>query len=144
MIDLISSFISTGIETLLAYGALAGAVLAFAARFEPRTPKWLSTHATTALLCVSVWHFSALHHDREADIAQLKADYNALTRVAAAHKVISQQANKSLLDRLQQVGALEAKVRDYELELQKGRVAACPSDPAYLRRMHALQFREAL
>ncbi len=144
MISLLAAFITTGIDSLLAYGALAGAVLAFAARLEPRTPKWLSTYTTTALLCVSAWYFSALHHDREADIAQLRADYKALTRITAAHKVISQQANDSLLDRLRQVGALEEKVRDYEFELQRGRIATCPSDPAYLERMHALQFREAL
>ncbi|KZL17270.1 hypothetical protein [Pseudovibrio sp. WM33] len=144
MIDLISSFISTGIETLLAYGALVGAVLAFVARFEPRTPNWLSTLATTALLCVSVWFFSALHHDREAEVAQLKADNSALTRVAAAHKVISEQASKNnLLDRIQQLSSVEEKVRDYELELERGKIAACPPDPAYLSRMRALQFRKA-
>ena len=135
MINLLAAFLTTGLDTLLAYGALSGAVLAFIARFDPRIPGWLSATATTALLCVSVWYLSALHHDREADLAQLKADYNALTRVAAVHKVISQQASESLLDRLRQVGVLEEKVRDYELELQRGRVAACPSDPAYLERM---------
>ncbi|KZK97955.1 MULTISPECIES: hypothetical protein [unclassified Pseudovibrio] len=143
MIDLISSFISTGIEALLAYGALVGAVVAFVARFEPRTPNWLSTLATTALLCVSVWFFSTLHHDRQAEVAQLKADNNALTRVATAHKIISKQASEKLLDRIQQISTLEEKVRDYELELERGKITACPSDPAYLSRMRALQFRKA-
>jgi hypothetical protein len=143
MINLIAAFVSTGIETLLAYGALVGALLAFIARFEPRTPNWFSSLITTALLCVSVWFFSALHHDREAEVAQLKADNNALTRVATAHKIISEQASKSLLDRVQQLSSVEEKVRDYELELERGKISACPPDPAYLSRMRALQFRKA-
>ncbi|MGH0004063.1 hypothetical protein ACQU0X_28665 [Pseudovibrio ascidiaceicola] len=143
MIALIASFISVGIDTLLAYGALVGAVLAFLARFDPRTPSWLSSLTTTALLCVSVWFFSALHNDREAEVAQLKADNSALRRVATAHQVISEQASEGLLDRIQQLSSLEKKVRDYELELERGKIAACPPDPAYLSRMRALQFRSA-
>ncbi len=144
MINLISSFITVGMNALLAYGGLAGAVLAFVARYDPRVPNWLSTLTVTSLLSVSVWHLSALHHDREAEVAQLKANYNALSRITAAHKAISEQANESLLERIQQLGTLEEKVRDYELELERGKVAACPADPAYLSRMRALKFREAL
>lgn len=143
MMSLIASFISVGFETLLAYGALVGAVLAFVARFEPRTPNWLSTLATTALLCFSVWFFSALHHDREDAVVQLKARYDALLRISVAHEIISKQANETLLERIQQIETLEEKVRDYELELERGKVSACPSDPAYLRRMRSFKFRGA-
>ncbi|WP_057465674.1 hypothetical protein [Pseudovibrio sp. POLY-S9] len=144
MIGLIGSFISVGVVVLIAYGALAGAALAFLARFDPRTPDWVSTLVAVSLLCVSIWHFSALHHDREAEVAQLRADFKALTRITAAHKIIAEQANASLLERIQQMRGLEEKVRDYELELARGSAAACPSDPAYLNRMRSLKFRKAL
>ncbi|KZK96347.1 hypothetical protein PsAD5_02534 [Pseudovibrio sp. Ad5] len=144
MIGLIASFISVGVVTLIAYGALAGAALAFLARFDPRTPDWLSTLVAVSSLCVSVWHFSALHYDQEAEVVQLRADYKALTRLTAAHKIIAEQANASLLERIQQMRELEEKVRDYELELARGTIAACPSDPAYLNWMRSLKFQKTL
>ncbi|KZL17706.1 hypothetical protein PsAD2_03043 [Pseudovibrio axinellae] len=140
MIGFILSTIGVGLHTLVAYLALAGAALAFAARLDPRIPKALSTLVSVLLLCVSVWSFSALHYARYEEVADLKARVAALDRIAQVHKRIAQKTNADLLERIVQVGSLQQQVADYEIELEKGSISACPADPAYIERMRALQF----
>ncbi|SDR01763.1 hypothetical protein [Pseudovibrio sp. Tun.PSC04-5.I4] len=128
---------------IIAVLALGGAVLAFAVRIDPRIPKALSTLVCVALLCVSVWFSSAYHYDKQAELGRLNADLQALNRIAAAHERVSTQANAALLKRIEQVGDLQKQVTEYEVELERGGVSACPADDAYLKRMRAIRFGQA-
>ncbi|SDR00168.1 hypothetical protein [Pseudovibrio sp. Tun.PSC04-5.I4] len=128
---------------IIAVLALAGAALAYTARIDPRIPKVLSTLACVALLCVSVWFSSAYHYDKQAELGRLNADLQALSRIAAAHERVSTHANAALLQRIKQVGTLQQQVTEYEVELEKGGVSACPADDAYLKRMRSIRFGQA-
>ncbi|KZK97251.1 hypothetical protein PsAD5_02340 [Pseudovibrio sp. Ad5] len=136
----ILSLMGVGLHTLLAYLMLTGAVLAFFARLDARIPKSLSMLVSVLFLCVSVWFFSALHYERSEEVKDLKAQIAGQERIAQAQKRIAQKTNADLRERIVQVGTLQEQVADYEIELEKGGVSACPSDPAYLRRMRAIQF----
>ncbi|WP_310619696.1 hypothetical protein [Flexibacterium corallicola] len=136
------SMFKVGVFNLIAYAALMLAVVAYFARLDPRIPKSLSSVIAIFALCVSVWFFSAVYYDRKDELINLKAQVEAQQQLAAARELISKQANTELLERVEQVVTLQEQVNSYELELENGGVSACPTDPAYIERMQALQFGE--
>lgn len=136
----LSDLIGAGLVMLLANGGLAGAVVAFLARFDPRVPAWLSSSLSAALLCVSVWHFSALHHDRQVEVDRLQAEIVSMAKQAAEWRKVARHQQELAAARLENNAQLQEQIDDYDDALATGAVGACDADDDYLRRMRAIQF----
>ncbi|MEO9648474.1 hypothetical protein [Roseibium sp.] len=136
----LSGLIGFGLAVLLAYGGLAGAAVAFASRLDPRIPKTLSGVLTVAFLCVSVWNFSAIHHDRQLEIDRLQGVVAAMAKQAAEWRRVAQHQQKLAAARLENNAQLQEQIDDYDDALATGAVGACDADDEYLRRMRAIRF----
>ncbi|MBS8259713.1 hypothetical protein DYI23_05730 [Roseibium polysiphoniae] len=136
----LSDLIGFGLAVFLAYGGLAGATIAFASRLDPRTPKRLSSVLSVALLCVSVWNFSALHHDRQAEVDRLQAVIVSMAKQAAEWRKVARHQQELAAARLENNALLQEQIDDYDVALATGAVGACDADDEYLRRMRAIQF----
>ncbi|MEP4031210.1 hypothetical protein [Roseibium polysiphoniae] len=136
----LSDLIGSGLAVLLAYGGLAGATVAFAARLDPRMSKMLSSVVSVALLCVSVWNFSAIHHDRRVEVDRLQGVVAAMAKQAAEWRKEAKHQQELAAERLENNAQLQGQIDDYDDALATGTVGACDTDDEYLRRMRAIRF----
>ncbi|MEP0236214.1 hypothetical protein [Roseibium sp.] len=136
----LSDLIGFGLTVLLAYGGLAGATVVFASRLDPRMPKTLSTVVSVALLCVSVWNFSAIHHDRRVEVDRLQGVVAAMAKQAAEWRKEAKHQQELAAERLENNAQLQGQIDDYDDALATGTVGACDTDDEYLRRMRAIRF----
>ncbi|MDX5595665.1 hypothetical protein [Pseudovibrio sp. SPO723] len=137
------SILAMGSNTLLAYGALVLAGAAFITRLHPLVPRILSSMLTVCLLCVSVWHFSARHHNHEARLEALNDELRILKQHTEMQRQVQEKANIKLANRIRLTTELQEQIDDYEKALASGQGGACPSDDEYDRRMRAIQIGSA-
>ncbi|MEI2386019.1 hypothetical protein [Breoghania sp. JC706] len=141
MLSAFLHLVGIGLTTLLAWGGLVLAAAAFVARADPRVPGWASSIAATALLCVAIWNFSALHHDRADDLRRLRETIAEQARQREAAEEIAARAQEAARTRANEAETLRGQIDDYERALATGDVAACPDDPDYRRRMRDIRIR---
>lgn len=139
ILNLVLSAIGVGIATLLAYGGALGAIVAWAARIHPAVPRALSEAVVYVLIGVSVWHFSGLSHDRQREVDRLEAVIAEQVRQRKAAEDVMRRAQAIAALRIDEARNLQETVNDYANALAAGDASACPADPAYSRRMHAIR-----
>ncbi|MEJ8474436.1 hypothetical protein [Roseibium algae] len=139
MIEALVLLVGMGVTTLLAYGGLVAAVVFFLARWRPEVPRFLSEALVAVALVVSAWHFSALHHDREQDLRQMRQEAAELSRRALAYKRAMQSAQADALARSKQMQSLQEMQDEYTDALAAGAAVACPADADYIARMQNIR-----
>lgn len=146
MIGWFMDLVSTGLATLVAYGGLALAVLAWGVRFHPAV-RWPLTEGVILVfggaLFLSAWNLSALHHDRQVEVDRLHAVVAEQARQRELAIRVAKQAQDQARHRAADLADLQETIDDYESALAAGTASACPADPDYASRMLGIRIGPA-
>ncbi len=158
MFSSIADWMETTVTMVVAYGAAGGGGLSFLSsvmaplvvRLVPAVPpalvpvtttvvRWLLVLLTVGCTWASSWSFSAIKHDREDEIARLKAVAAEQARQREAYERIATHAQERAMDREAESRSLQEKVDEYEKSLETGEAKRCADDPAYRSRMRSIR-----
>lgn len=145
------SLIGSALQFVFAAGALAVAVLAWGIRFHPQVRLSLilqevAVLAFGAAMAVSGWGWSAIHHDRQAELEEARREAERLqaviteqARQRTEYEAVSIRQTVLAQQRAEDLQNMQETVDDYEEALASGGAGACASDDAYSGSMRAIR-----